>query len=586
MAAVRAALRNVCRQDALKNAIRWTVAAPATPTNLPPPEVTAFQAPKTVIGSFEDKKEVVTPTLQQYQSSDADKFAEVREVIERTIHANKFLQEGGMNFQHFTELMAVIAPAMHFEEVKALFVSMDTSHDGLIQSKEIYSDIALNIIRQRIGDVEPLHPLEGSYASLPRPPFHADPVQLQAIQRLKEVFDEVVAASSSATTSSLQFEAKKKDVPFQNSQISVFASLFGGIRRQNREKDAKREVAILPPAPKPNAPKGAYLYGGCGTGKTVLLDLFFRSLPAGFSARRLHWHEFIRDAFRSMQGHPPGHNIFEAMGAMMGDQFRVLLLDELHITHISEAILVKNLFRQLWARGVTVITTSNYRPEELFAKGFNREKFEDFIPELSEQCPVVDMCGKVDYRRDGASIDQAFFFYPMGDETQAAMDRAFETQAASEIIRDKEIPIERENRGLRVRAQSADVGGGRIARFTFEDLCAQNTGRADYSAIAEKYHTIFLDNVPVWTADLGAEFRRFVSLVDILYSKKVLLFLSSEVQTDQLFDSLQKCSFADIDELWACRRCTSMLSEMQTPKYRHMVWLMRNHLLQENAMHL
>ena len=105
-----------------------------------------------------------------------------------------------------------------------------------------------------------------------------------------------------------------------------------------------------------------------GCGRTVLLDLFFRGLPDGVTSRRLHWRQFIRDAFRSMQGQPPGEDIVETMTDLLSRQFRVMLLGELSTTHISEAILVKNISRQLWARDVTVITTSSYLPSEPYAK--------------------------------------------------------------------------------------------------------------------------------------------------------------------------------------------------------------------------
>lgn len=337
--------------------------------------------------------------------------------------------------------------------------------------------------------------------------------------------------------------------------------------------------------PPPNAPKGAYLYGGCGCGKTVLLDLFFRSLPEGFTARRLHWHEFIRDAFRAMQKHPPGDNVFSAMADGLAKEFRVLLLDELLITHISEAILVKNLFRHMWARGMTIITTSNYLPEELYAKGFNRDQFAPFIPELAAQCPVIDMSSDKDYRKTDAHLNEDLFFYPISEVTDMCVNRTFEEVCGSSIELGVKLPIPMERRYLAVPMAGYDARGARVGRFSFHDLCGQNLGRADYSVVAEHFHTIFLDRVPKYTADLGAEFRRFVSLTDILYGKKVALYLQSEVHTDDLFaEGLSAAT--DFDELWAFRRCSSMLSEMQNAKYRHMVWLMRNHMLQEAALHL
>jgi len=133
--------------------------------------------------------------------------------------------------------------------------------------------------------------------------------------------------------------------------------------------------------------------------------------------------------------------------------------------------------------------------------------------------------------------------------------------------------------------------GASVAKFTFNDLCASSMGRADYSMLAETYHTVFIEGVPKYKQALGAEFNRFVSLTDILYGKKTALYLQSEVPTDALFsDALSSMAMANgdfnVDEMWAFRRCSSMLSEMQNPKYHHIVWLMRNHLLLENARRL
>jgi len=356
-----------------------------------------------------------------------------------------------------------------------------------------------------------------------------------------------------------------------------------------KTKNAKGAAPARPmemPPPTPNAPKGAYIYGGCGCGKTVLLDLFFRSLPDGFTARRLHWHEFIRDAFRSMQGQPPGENIFAAMAEMLSKQFRVLLLDELLITHISEAILVKNLFRHMWARGMTIITTSNYLPHELYARGFNRDQFIEFIPEIEKQMPVINMLGEVDYRKTDSHLDEQIFFSPITEETTKNMNQAFLNIVNNEVKTGATIPIPSEARDVKIPLSGVDNRGANVACFSFHDLCGENLGRADYSVIAEHFHTIFVSDVPKFVPDLGAEFRRFVSLTDILYGKKVSVYMQSEVPTAELFSDSVMTAELDMDEMWAFRRSSSMLSEMQNPKYHHMVWLMRNHMLQESALHL
>jgi len=298
-----------------------------------------------------------------------------------------------------------------------------------------------------------------------------------------------------------------------------------------------------------------------------------------------HWHEFIRDAFRAMQGHPRGENVFEAMADILSQQFRVLLLDELVITHISEAILVKNLFRHLWARGITIITTSNYLPEELYAKGFNRDQFEGFIPDIHAQMPVHHMGGEVDYRKIDTGSGSSFY-HPLGDDSTAKLTQDFDAMIGGTSVKDFALPVPQENRNIIVPSHGTDVRGAKVARFSFDDLCVQNRGRADYATIAEHFHHVFIDNVPKFKNDLGAEFRRFVSFTDIMYGKRVALHMTCEVSVDDVFAASMTSPDVDLDELWAFRRCSSMLSEMQSDKYHHMVWLMRNHLLQESAMHL
>merc|ERR1712176_1049367 len=148
------------------------------------------------------------------------------------------------------------------------------------------------------------------------------------------------------------------------------------------------------------------------------------------------------------------------------------------------------------------------------------------------------------------------------------------------------IAIAHEKRGIMVPASGVDVRGGKVAKFSFHDLCVQNLGRADYSTIAENFNTIFIEGVPKFKQELGTEFKRFVSLTDILYGKKVALYMQSAVHTDVLFEDGLNPDDMDIDEMMAFNRCSSMLAEMQNPKYHHMVWLMRNHMIQKTALHL
>lgn len=513
----------------------------------------------------------------------------LQEYIEKSSSASAAFKQGNieLDLAAFTDLIDNVAPGMGRQEIKALFTSMDTSNDNAIQTEEVFCELTLSILLNRMNAVVN-HPLEGSYHCLPCPPFHPDAKQLDAIKVLIKNFDEVVAAQSQPIPPMQLPPLPSKAVSARaQGSLGMFSSLFGGVSKRNgtekaEEKPKQKSIEFVPT---PCAPKGAYLYGGNGCGKTVLLDLFFRSLPEGVSARRLHWQEFLRDAFRAMQGQPPGENIFVAMADSLANKFRVLLLDDIQITHISEAILVKNLFRHLWSRGVCIITTSNYKPHDLYSAGFNREVFVEFPPELEAQCPVIDMSGETDYRLMDVSEGGSTFFSPISAQTTVAFDVAFK-QVVGPHVEPDTVPIPQEKREICVPMAGIDVRGAHVARVTFGDLCGQNMGRADYSALVERYHTIFIEAVPKFKPDLGAEFQRFVLAIDILYGKKVSLFLQSEVPARNLFSDSSSVTEFNLDLRMAFRRCSSMLAEMQSPKYQHIVWLMRNHMLQETAMRL
>eukprot|EP00928_Gymnodinium_smaydae_P043254 TRINITY_DN29020_c0_g2_i1.p1 TRINITY_DN29020_c0_g2~~TRINITY_DN29020_c0_g2_i1.p1 ORF type:complete len:641 (+),score=119.33 TRINITY_DN29020_c0_g2_i1:61-1983(+) len=503
---------------------------------------------------------------------------------------------GELDLPCFCRLMNLVVPNMSNEEITALFRSMDKTSDGLVKGEDLLSDMAVSVLCTRLSNQGSLHPLEGAYRCLPSRHFLPDERQLKAIETLKVVYDEVLTASKNPCARSpapRSMAAPPQPVVPARTTLPSFAAFAAGAAaalRQARGAQATKRGGEPPRAsagraPISTAPRGAYLYGGCGCGKTVLLDLFYRSLPEGFGARRLHWHEFIRDAFRQMRGSHRGGSVYEAMGDKFSKQFRVLLLDELLVTHITEAVLVKSLFREMWANGITIITTSNYRPDELYAGGFNRDQFEDFIPELAQQCQVIDMAGGMDYRTVGASASTASrFYYPINAVTTEHFNNHFETLVQGASCGGDVLEIAGEKRHIVVPYSGFDVHGASVAKFSFTDLCAGNLGRAEYSTLAERFRTLFIAGVPRFSPDLGAEFRRFVALTDILYGKKVAVYMQCEVPVDDLF--VDAAHNLDIDEAWAFRRCSSMLTEMQDPKYQHMVWLMRNHLLQESALRL
>jgi len=415
------------------------------------------------------------------------------------------------------------------------------------------------------------HPLQASYLDLPSPPFRRDSGQVDAIKALLPIYDRLMQPLKVPAAPVL----KQAAAPSSSGGGGLF-SFFGGAK-------PKPQPAPKPkPAKPPAVAKGLYLCGSPGTGKTVMLDLFFRSLPDDFPARRLQWHEFIGQGMRYLSNFKKSDandDLYARMAQDLVPRCRVLCLDGLMVTHISEAIFVKQLFRALWARGTVVVTTSNYRHDDLYSGGFNRSEFLEFIPDLKEMCPVFDLDSPVDYR----SIDvvpTGCFLTPISEATRSMLEAKFHSMVSAPEASELRI----EGRPFPVPMSGVDAQGGRVARFHFDDLCSKARGRAEFAALATEFDTVFIDEIPKLNADLGAEFCRLVSLVDMLYDKKCILHCTSELPMHAIWDMPE--SVDNVDEMWAWRRTRAKLTEMSSMKYTKMASLMRPHLVQARATEL
>jgi len=254
---------------------------------------------------------------------------------------------------------------------------------------------------------------------------------------------------------------------------------------------------------------------------------------------------------------------------------RVLLLDGLDITQPSEVLLVKEFFRAMWLRGITIVVTARQPIHRLYRDGHNRDALSEFFPEFRERCPEVELMSMKDYRHDGATAS-GVSLVGSPEETKGEADSKFKELAGS-ITPDFELRIPGESRTIQTMGVSNDDG---IARFDFAELCGRALGRSDFAHIATTYHTVFVENIPEVKAEELEVFRRFEALVDIMYDKKVNLYATSSVP---LTDIYPNASELPMDEKAAVDRYKSVITEMVSTKYPSMAWLMRQHLVSDAA---
>lgn len=300
----------------------------------------------------------------------------------------------------------------------------------------------------------------------------------------------------------------------------------------------------------PNVPKGLYLWGGVGRGKTFLMDAFYACLPYR-RKRRIHFHNFMAEVHHEMKLLDHENDPLIALAERIVKSTRLLCLDEFHVDDIADAMILGRLITALFERGVVLITTSNQSPDELYLHGLQRQNFLPAIDLLKRELKVLYMDNGKDYRTQ-TMAREPLFIVPANEASEAAMNRLFE-KIAADANRDLQF-IELSGRKFPVKKSARNV-----AWFDFSELCGGAHAQEDYLQIAHHFPTVFLSHIPRMTADRAAEARRFTWLIDVLYDNNVRLVASSEVTPDEIdAEGLMSNEFS---------RTISRLSEMQSKRY-------------------
>ena len=305
-------------------------------------------------------------------------------------------------------------------------------------------------------------------------------------------------------------------------------------------------------------PGGAYLWGGVGRGKSMLMDLAFETI-AYQPKRRVHFHEFMLEVharLRAERAKEEGDPI-PPVARDIADQAKLLCFDEMVINNSADAMILSRLFAQLLDAGVTVITTSNRPPRDLYLNGLNRELFLPFIDLIEEKLEVVPLNGPTDYRLHRLGGIPTWYV-PNGPEATAALAEAF--------FRLTDYPVEDR---ARVPSEDLQLGGGRIlhvpkslkgvAVFSFKRLCGEARGAADYLSVARHYHTVMMVGIPLMGPENRNEAARFVTLIDALYEHKVKLLAAADAEPQRLYVAG--------DGAFEFERTASRLLEMQSADY-------------------
>jgi cell division protein ZapE len=323
--------------------------------------------------------------------------------------------------------------------------------------------------------------------------------------------------------------------------------------REWADYKARRSNALTKLLRRPPIPRGVYMHGGVGRGKSFLMDCFFQAVPLTRKTR-LHFHEFMREVHRELQELKGTVDPLDELGRRIARRFRLICFDEFHVADVTDAMILHRLLAAMFANRVSIVTTSNFHPDALYPNGLHRDRILPAIELLKQQLEVIDVDGGVDYRqRTLAQVD--VYHCPLGDAAEAALEATFERLAEA---RDEAAVLNIEHREIRAVRRA-----GGVVWFDFRTLCGGPRSHNDYLELASRFHTVLVSNVPQMTPRMASEARRFTWLVDVLYDRRVKLVLSAAVPPEALYTEGPLAH--------EFPRTVSRLGEMQSAEYLALV---------------
>ncbi|XP_061167466.1 AFG1-like ATPase [Saccostrea echinata] len=397
-----------------------------------------------------------------------------------------------------------------------------------------------------------------------------DDYQMSVVERLQSLYDKLDNYEPPSTT------------------VNWLAKTFGFSSKNETDK-----------------PKGLYLHGHVGTGKTMLMDMFYQHCKVK-RRQRVHFHKFMLDVHKRVhtlkQSVPRQYNVrktqsFDPIPPVAKEislEAWLLCFDEFQVTDIADAVILKKLFTELFKCGVVVVATSNRAPDDLYKNGLQRGNFVPFIGELKKHCEVVSLNSGVDYRMNTLPAEGRIYFLTGDGKCEEKIDEVFQALIAEQ----EEQVIESRVLDILGRMLILPETCGTILKTDFDSMCKQARGAIDYLEISKEFDTVILENIPKMTLFNKTEARRFITLVDTFYDNKVRLVCSAAAKPKELFSAgnlsqknfddnrnlmddlgIQEKSdlatasiFTGEEELFAFERTVSRLTEMQTEEY----WNLRN----------